>query len=331
MRLAVLLLAQTLLLGSATAAVLGGRVELTPVKTWKEVSAGDSEFSTAKFIPLDDRNAALSVSVFPPELKITDLLSLRRFHRGACKSLMSSPDAPLDTAEFQTADGTGVYATFEDPDLVGKPIQKGNCKFATVLTVWLRPETVLQITLLTDAKTGPDFEEGLAIARSAKLVAAGGPPRAAAPPANAAGAGAVKPITIAGVDAVLTLPAGFEATGAARPKDGYFSFSHDSGVMLSGWLDHAQRYSDFKAFWAREKASLEKGMGSRVRDEKFLQLEGWDVVAYTTETRGLQQNHLRACRVEGKTWADLHLSTVVMNGRGADLEDALKRVGFAKP
>jgi hypothetical protein len=328
MKITPLLLIGIALFNAAAGATLGGRVELTPGEKWHEVKLDRvNPFPTVRFVPVDNRNAELLVTLIPMEItKVSDAASLRMFHRGLCAPMMTSLDQRLNVSELKLAQGSGVYTTFEDPDLVGKPVKRGSYKAATPVALWLPPDVVLQVTLFTDTVSGPDVEEGLKILTSAKLTGNPLPPRPVAPAGTPSG-----PVSIRGVDAALMLPAEFKPTGAARRDDpSYFSYVNEAYVNLSGWVDTASNYPGFAPFWAREKTALEKGMRLQITDEKISKVGGWDVAAYTTEISGVVQKHLRACRIEGKTWVDLHLSAVVVDGKSPDLEATLKQVGFKK-
>jgi hypothetical protein len=316
-----------LCLGRTFAATLGGLVDLTPSKHWKTTEAKQPPgFPTIAFVPDDGRNAELLVTIVPTEVaRVSDDVSLRAFHRRLCQPMMSSPHQVLTITDLKLANGIGVYATFEDPSLVGKPAKHGDYKFAIPVAVWLQSKITLHATLFTDSSTGAEATEGLQIIQSAKLTTSH-------PSASNSATRVSDQPTLRGPDALLTLPSGnFRPTGISRADDpGYFSYADNTGVNLSGWLEKADGYSGFRTFWSHEKAALEKGMGTKVLDEDVKTIGAWSVVSYTLRIGTLVQKHLRACRVEGDTWADLHLSTIVVGGKSADLESVLKRVELKK-
>jgi len=90
-------------------------------------------------------------------------------------------------------------------------------------------------------------------------------------------------------------------------------------------MDEASNFSSFRNFWAHEKSAMEKGTRLKTSDEEMKIIAGWNVVTYAIKTGGLVQRNLRACRVTGNTWADVHLS-VVVPGTNADLENVLKTI-----
>ena len=61
---------------------------------------------------------------------------------------------------------------------------------------------------------------------------------------------------------------------------------------------------------AAEKAQMEKNIGTPVRNESLRLVAGWTVVGYDVVLDGaaLTQKNLRACKIVGDAWVDVHLS-----------------------
>lgn len=104
-----------------------------------------------------------------------------------------------------------------------------------------------------------------------------------------------------------------DATASAKPN--YFKLTRrDPLLIVSGWLEPAQRYRGLNAFWQGESRSpAYAGPLAPVRVE-MLREGAWEVVAFDVSVPGATQSNLRAERIEAGTWIDLHLSTM---GHGA--------------
>lgn len=304
-------------------ASLGGIVEITTAEHWKSGEPDQrNPFPTLKVSPTNGRNAELLITLLPNELvKLSDAASLRALHQRLSAKAYGPRGNTATITEIKVTKGIGVYSVFEDPTLMGKPPKQADYKVAIPMLVWLQPDVVLQITLFTDDAASTDFTEGLQMVRSAKAVGHPAPMSA-----ETTAMLARRPIEIRGPDALLIIPMStFKPTGMADQRRNYFSFVDDQHINLSGWMDEASHFSSFRSFWAHEKAAMGKGTGLTTSDEEMKIIAGWNVVTYTIKTGPLAQRNLRACRVTGNTWADLHLS-VVAPGTSADLENVLKTI-----
>jgi hypothetical protein len=98
---------------------------------------------------------------------------------------------------------------------------------------------------------------------------------------------------------------------AARARPGYFMLTRvEPPLILSGWLEPAERFKGIEAFWEAEKRSPAfAGPLAPIR-VGMLREGAWEVVAFDVQLPGGgTQANLRAERVEAGTWIDLHLST----------------------
>jgi hypothetical protein len=80
-------------------------------------------------------------------------------------------------------------------------------------------------------------------------------------------------------------------------------------LILSGWLEPAERYKGLDAFWDSEKKAPVYGGALAPTRVEMLRGGPWEVVAFDVALPGGAQSNLRAERVLGGTWIDLHLST----------------------
>jgi len=314
----------------ARAEQLGDAVEITPIAGWKSVDPHQPggpplpPVPTLRLVPSDQRNAALLISLFPRKggtLEIKDRSSLRQFNLAAARPFLATPDHPPAATEFTVPQGFGLYLSSVDPNLVGKPTPPGEYRVATTASLLLGEQWVIHATLFHDEVNSPAFREALQILQSAKiLLPSGTTPAIAKIPASKTDI-----ISRPGLNAHLVLPPRrFRSANLGINEDpGYFALADESGVMLSGWLDQAGRFKGMRNFWAAERESLVGKLGTPIRDESFKLIRSWNAVAYTLVLGELQQTHLRACRIVGNTWADVHLSTTNTEAGQKELESVL--------
>lgn len=314
------------------AARLANIVEFTPPAGWIQADPKitDPRINpelTIKFVPQDGRHAEVLLTLFmadDPNFPVKDPASLQRFNLISAAPYLPTPSAKPPVHELKVADGLGIYITNEDPNLVGKPTPPGEFRIATTVSLYLADKFLVHGTILYDQLDSAEFSQARQLIQTAKV-------RAAILMAIAKEKAAIAAATDeepAGViarperSAALHLPPGrfWPSPLKANQDPGYFIVMDDYGITLSGWLDQASRYRDMKTFWAREKASLVKNTGTVVTDETFKTINDWEVVLYTATVGDFAQKNIRACRVVGDTWADVHLSASKPNAVWKDLE-----------
>lgn len=309
-----------LLASSASADSLGGKVEVTAVPGWTlSAKPEPAPLPTLRYLPTDGRNATILLTLIPAgRVGVSDADSLRQFHRKACAPFLPSPDAPVPQKELKLATGSGVYASFEDPALIGKPSRPGHYKFATSASLWLGQDILVLATILCDDTGSAAFSEAMNIVRNTAVITA------------QAGAAPAKPIGTAGPLTLLPPPGFVRSEINASLSPGYFSYARPTdGVILSGWLDQAAKFKGMRTFWTAEKASLEANLGMKVANESFKIVAGWNVVSYDLPIGTDVQKNIRACRVYGGTWADVHLSQAGGGASIARLEAVLAEIKMA--
>ena len=311
-----------LLAWPACAAPLGGKVEVTPVPGWTFAAKPEqAPLPTLRLQPTDGRNATVLLTLFPAaRLNISDAASLRKFHRMACTPFLPTPTTEVRPIEIKLPGGIGVYASFEDPSLVGKPSRPGDYKNATSACLYLGHDIVVQATIFCDDTSSTAFTEALTIVRTVAVIAQAdaNKPAASLVASPAPGTSAIS----------LRPPAGFiEADFNASAAPGYFSYVRSAdAVMLSGWLDQAAKFKGMRTFWAAEKASLESKLGVKIANESFKIVAGWSVVSYDLPIGATAQKNIRACRVYGGTWVDVHLSQTSDTASTNNLEAVLAEI-----
>lgn len=319
LRLLVVLVLVVSARGAAREVALGDDVRFTVPSSWEQARTKDaSGMPTISLKPADDRDARLLITRFPPSPKMSDLAELRELFR-ASTATMQPPGTVFAPAPVTLSEGKGYWATFEDPDLKGKPVQKENYKLATSVFILLKSGAVLGATLLTNADAVSEFKEGFAIIVSAKVASSDSRPQS----------DPTKPVVFhaPGLPGALHLPAGYTETPTSRlQSSNYFMVEGGQSVNMSGWIDEASRYDQFDAFWKREKrAMVEHHMPPE--NERMTKIGDWDAAEYIVNAGpGLKIKNLRACLVKGKVWVDIHISISRHEATWEDLENALKSV-----
>src|SRR5437667_11567002 len=113
-----LILALVVLLVSKTwGASVDEAVKFTAPANWKKSAPEQSSpFPTEKYSPTDGRNAELLVTLLPIELvKVSDEASLRVLYQRLWSSSMGASAGAPQVTELKVTNGSGLYATHEDP------------------------------------------------------------------------------------------------------------------------------------------------------------------------------------------------------------------------
>ncbi|HTB80160.1 MAG TPA: hypothetical protein VK717_04655 [Opitutaceae bacterium] len=72
--------------------------------------------------------------------------------------------------EFSLKSGFGLYCSFTDASLVGKPPIKGNYKTVSPGLIYMSKDLVLAVTIFTDDPSGPEFRQLVDIIQSTQLL-----------------------------------------------------------------------------------------------------------------------------------------------------------------
>jgi hypothetical protein len=280
---------------------------------------------TVRYSPADGRNASVLITYLPRAMtKINDLASLKTFFGMLSIPYLQSPDTPVLPTELTLPHGLALYATFVDPDLVGKPAKKDDYKTATPVAVLVNGSGILHITIYTDSVDTAEFAEAMKIVQSV------------APSSEGADGPRVSKnqdrtiLSVTALGAALSLPARFQPGLKMNSHPGYFMYVDENRVNLSGWLEQSVRFNGMKSFWAAEKATMTEEAGFVVEGETFQIINGWTAVLYTVRIEGREpQKNIRACRVVGDTWADVHLSILETGSTWKQLENVVKELTLA--
>jgi hypothetical protein len=128
---------------------------------------------------------------------------------------------------------------------------------------------------------------------------------------------------------VMTIPKdGLEVQRGASSGAGngprYFSLKDPSGLLIvSGWFESADGFSDIQSFWRNETAPWKKKGLPQPRDVSFEHIGTWNAVLYDMTVLDATSANIRAHWVQSGTWIDVHLS---LTGRQVGLREKLRGV-----
>jgi hypothetical protein len=129
-------------------------------------------FETYRVVPPTNRNAVCLISMFDKnKQEFTDPQFLKKILRGDSRPYVGSPDelSKLELKEVKIHGGLGFYANFVDPDLVGKPVEKGSYKTATPIILGLGSKYLIKGTVLCDEINGADYRDIIKIVESIRI------------------------------------------------------------------------------------------------------------------------------------------------------------------
>ena len=149
-----------------------GKLTLTLPKTWK--AQGRDLMGQAFDItisPVGDANAQGKLTViYGKDDSFQDKAKVKAALQSLCEQFISgSVEQKADVKTFTLRQGYGVYASFTDKDLVGKPPVKANYKTMTPGVIYLGNKVSVATTIFADSLTGDEFKQLLAIVESIQL------------------------------------------------------------------------------------------------------------------------------------------------------------------
>ena len=127
-------------------------------------------------------------------------------------------------------------------------------------------------------------------------------------------------LTVPVAHATVVVPKGqlrvekLAAGGATRsPRYFFLADRTDGEVIFAGWLESSERVKNvdqlLQSTWTSEKQALKAG-GFDVQSVETGHVGDWATITYAVSHASFKQHsaHIRASRVAGDTWIDLHLS-----------------------
>jgi hypothetical protein len=128
-------------------------------------------FETYKISPPDARNAACLITLLDTKRQeFADPDFLKMLLKADSRPYVNSATElkNIKIKELKISGGMAFHANFIDPDLVGKPIKKGDYKTATSIMISLGTKYLIKVTVLCDDLDGTDYREALKIVQSLK-------------------------------------------------------------------------------------------------------------------------------------------------------------------
>ena len=114
---------------------------------------------------------------------------------------------------------------------------------------------------------------------------------------------------------VMTIPKGGlqiqrGATEGAGNSPRYFYLADPSAphLIISGWFESADGFTDIDSFWRKETAAWKRQGIAKPRDVAFEHIGTWNAVLYDMKGSDTANTNLRAHWIQSGTWIDIHLS-----------------------
>lgn len=146
---------QTINLGSH------GRLTLYLDDSWKFETADYGDRQMVNVVPKGDLNASCALTITFPEQDRYDTkkrLSLRVEVNGQPLAERSVEGKSI-AKEFSLQTGFGFYCNFTDPDLVGKPPERGNFKTLSIGLIRLAPDVLIEVTISADGFNSEPYQQ----------------------------------------------------------------------------------------------------------------------------------------------------------------------------
>jgi hypothetical protein len=170
-----------------------GELQIEAPKGWKmAVRPIGDKGCNAMFSPVDDRNAAVALTVFfLPKPKKASIEALTKGLRAAIqKPEYGYVEKEATIIELTLESGKCVYGTFTDSKLVGKPPVRGDYKFVTHGLMQLRDDMMANVSVFSDDKNSAGHRDWLSAFQTIRVTPSevrfeqGAPPETHSPSAQ---------------------------------------------------------------------------------------------------------------------------------------------------
>lgn len=206
------------------------------------------------------------------------------------------------------AEGFGWYVELTDSSLVGKPTEPENLKVMRSGIATLNSQTMAVITMQFDDPESPAPEEMMRMIETLRLLDS---------PSDSLQISRVDDfyeLSVPLYRVILKIPAnGIAATranvggGTASPRYFYFS-GNNTGLVVSGWIENADRYSDLLSFWKGEQNGFKSGGQPEPTRVSYGKIGAWETIEYDVAVPRGYSSHIRAELTKANAWIDLHAS-----------------------
>lgn len=160
---ALMLVTATALFAEPATLNLGSRGELTIYfpDGWKVGTTDMAGQMTVSATPEGDANAACHLTItFPERDRFDSKARLKLAVETECYNFaQGSVEGKAIAREFTLASGYGFYCNFTDPELRGKPPQKGNYKVVSMGKIRLAPNVLVDVGLNADGFRDKPYQE----------------------------------------------------------------------------------------------------------------------------------------------------------------------------
>jgi hypothetical protein len=243
-----------------------------------------------------------TLMISPPDKPLQHEALREMLHQIVGSYVSGSVEKTFSPQELRGKQGSGWIVRLTDASLVGKPPVKGDYKVMCNAVAALDAHTLVVATLQYDDPAGPESADLMALLSSFQF--------RPNPPALRAENGAYR-FTVPESRLRLTIPTGgLEASEADPAKPSYFMLSQrHPNLIISGWFEPDSRYKGREKFWKSESSGPAFKGNQAPQNVAFLQVDGWEVVAYDSAIKEATNCHIRAELSRAGTWIDLHLST----------------------
>lgn len=306
-------------------------IEVALPPGWSEVSLTPQEsrnagpFLTLKFQYRAAHTGEIMITLIgDTHGKMSDRAGLEQMHRMQAQQWQTSPDEKIDVKTLPIRAGIAIYSVHEDASLIGKPLPPDEWRVATPVAILLGSSTLIHSTIFTNETSGAVLDGALQLVGSVHLNSAASPAASEVPQVP------VISVVVEGLDQQLLLPReGMQKMSTLQSDDpSYFCLMSGEGVTISGWLLPKSKQTDFRTTWTKETAAMRKDTGAVIADEQWKIIAGWQVVTYTVTLKQLAQCNLRASRVVGNTWLDVHLSSMDRENGPKAMDALLRRLAL---
>ena len=145
---------------------LGSHGQLTLYFTdgWKLNSTDMAGTVTLNVAPDGDANAACTLQItFPEQDRLDTKGRLKLRLEAECANIaQGSVEGKAVGREFALTSGFGFYCNFTDPELRGKPPEKGNYKVMSVGKIRLAPDVMVDVSISADGFKDKPYQDLLA-------------------------------------------------------------------------------------------------------------------------------------------------------------------------
>ncbi|MEO5960745.1 MAG: hypothetical protein ABIZ49_01525 [Opitutaceae bacterium] len=130
-----------------------GRLTLYFPEGWKAATTDMAGQMTVNVSPAGDENAACSLLItFPQEDRVDTKPRLKLRVEADCLPIAEgSVERKAIAKEFSLGAGFGFYCSFTDPELRGKPPEKGNYKVMSIGKIRLAPDVLVEVSISADS------------------------------------------------------------------------------------------------------------------------------------------------------------------------------------